>query len=77
MKLKWIKASDKLPSDCEDVLICYNNEIETAHFMNRHFVISDSIELTSDGRFTWDIDNELAPIEIKWVRMSDILELFE
>lgn len=76
-QLHWYKASDQLPSDCEYVLICYNNEIESANFMNGRFVISDSIELTSDGRFTWDIDNELAPIEIKWVRMNDVLELIE
>lgn len=77
MKLKWTKASDQLPSDFEDVLICYDNEIESAHFMNGCFIVSDSIELTSDGRFTWDIDNEFAPIEIKWVRMNDVLELIE
>lgn len=73
-KIKWIKASEQLPPKDEEILMCYLSEVCVATYDGMKFCISDDLEFTSDGRLSCDIDNEHEPVEIKWVRMTDVLQ---
>lgn len=77
-KLKWIKATEQSPEESEDVLICIGESVTSATFASGRFFITDELEYTPEGeRCSWDTDDEEPLMEIKWVSMSDVLQLIE
>ena len=79
LKCSKNEFTDQRKEELEDVLICIgDSSVTSATFASGRFFITDELEYTPEGeRRSWDTDDEEPLMEIKWVSMSDVLQLIE